>query len=288
MPSGKKEFNISGLLPNTDYTLVVIGEDADGSASNPCWVNASTDGMTCKIEIDPAWIFASSNPSNPPIQLFDEQTLDPICGASPTPTSMFGIDLTNQNEISVSIDLQNLHYIDAFYIYDDLDIGFFKIEYSLSPNGPWIELANHQTIPFDVWTPLTNLISSTTPVRFLRFTSDADDKGVIGEVILCGRDSGLGAGAVPPGEVQNLSVSHTSCNSVELTWQPPLDNDLDYFEVTTPFGSMTTIPFSGQPELSFDFQNLDAGFGYNFIVTVFDTEGLSTSDTLAALSLIHI
>lgn len=285
VPSGKKEFNISGLIPDSNYTLVVIGENANGSASAPCWLNASTTAMTCKVEIDPSWIFASSNPGNVPTQLFDEQNLDPICGASPTPTSNFGIDLTNQNEVSVSVDLQVLHYIDAFYVYDDLDIGFFKIEYALSPNGPWIQLANYQTVPFDVWTPLTNLISSTTPVRFLRFTSDAEDKGVIGEVILCGRDSGLGAGAVPPGEVQNLAASRISCNSVELTWQPPLDNDLDYFEVTTPFGGMTQIPFSGQQELSFDFENLDAGFGYNFIVTAFDTEGLSTSDTLSANTL---
>lgn len=283
IPSADEEFNITGLDVNSDYTIVVISETGNGSASNPCWLNVSTNASTCKIEIDPSWIYNSSNPANHPMELFDEQSLNPICGDMTAPTSPFGIDVGNPNATSVSVDLQTLHYIDAIYVYDDFNLGDFKIEFAFSPNGPWITLKDYLTVPFAQWVPMSNLISSETPIRYLRFTSDGNDQAVVGEIILCGRDSGLGGGSMPPSPVQNFEVVRSGCYSVFTSFEPSFDNDLDYFEITHPIsGDITTIDYTGQTSIEFMFNDLAVESTYDFVVTTFDTDGLFTSAILNA------
>ena len=278
------EFVITGLEQNSTYTIVVFAESADGRTSDPCDLEVLTFANNCKVNIDPNWIFASSNPSNPPDELFDEQSIDLICGTPTTPNSIWGVDAGNPIPESVSIDLQSQYFVDAIYYYDGSGIGNFTIEFANSPNGPWQILHAGLTVPFDKWITLSNLFSSTTPIRFLRFTADADDEARIGEVIICGEDSG-NTGAIPPGPVGNLAAVFPSCNAVMLNWDAPLDNDLDFYEISYPGGPTETIDATAN-NMSFTVFGLNENTVYDFEVTVVDGQGLSsTIETITASTL---
>ncbi len=279
------EYYFTGLAPDSTYTLVVLTENIDGRLSEPCSLVFSTNSNNCKITIDTSWIFASTNLNDPPVELFDEQTLDPICGTSTFPVSNWGIDLNSTVPVSVSIDLQQQYYIDAIYYFDGPNIGDLTIEYAASPNGPWEILSQEYTVPFGVWTTLTNLISSNTPVRFLRITGDGQDLAIIGEMIICGNDSGLGGGNIPPGPVTNLQTMFPSCNSMTIGWDAPLDNDIDYYEISYLGGQVDTI-LAGGSTMTHTFYGLSNETVYDFLVTVVDTDGLySTVKSIVASTL---
>ncbi len=267
------EYYITGLEQDSTYTIVLIAENSFGRISDPCTIEVTTNSNNCKIAIDPAWIFTSSNPANPPVELFDEQGIDPICDIPSSPTSAWGIDLTSQIPVSVSIDLQQQYYIDAIYYHDGVNIGDFIIEYADSPNGPWEVLATELTVPFEQWKTLSNLVSSTTPVRFMRFTGDAEDLAVIGEVVICGIDSGLGGGSIPPGPVTDLQSVFPSCNSLTISWLAPLDNDLDHYEISYPGGQVEVVPAVGVTFTHTVF-GLNAETAYDVLVSVVDLDGL--------------
>lgn len=284
VPASNGEFVITGLEQNSVYTIVVFAEGADGRTSEACDVEAVTFDNNCKIDIDPSWVFASSNPSNPPVELFDEQGIDPVCGTPTTPTSIWGVDASSPVAELVSIDLQSQYYIDAIYYYDGSGIANFTIEYANSPNGPWQILHTGLTIPFDKWITLSNLVSSTTPVRFLRFTGSPDDEARIGEVIICGTDSG-NTGSIPPGPVTNLSAVFPSCNALMLNWDAPLDDDLDYYEISYPGGGMETIAATAN-EMSFTVFGLNENAQYDISVNVVDNQGLTSAvETITASTL---
>ena len=273
--SGIEEYVITGLSPGSDYTIVVLAQGADGRISEPCSILVTTTADICKIPVNPNWIFASSNPANPAIQLFDEQGLDPICGALTTPVSWWGQDNVDPTPISVSVDLQTQYFIDAIYFHDAEGIGQFTIEYANSPNGPWNIIHSELTIPFDRWITLSNFTAPGVPIRFLRFTGDANDHAVIGEVIICGTDSG-NSGSIPPGPVANLEMVFPSCNAVMLTWEPPLDNDLDHYEISYPGGVVESVPVGASPFIHTVF-GLNENAQYEISVRVVDTQGLSSA-----------
>ena len=282
IPASYQAFSVTGLAPNSNYTIVVWAQDADGRTSDPCGIGVTTSNDICKITVDSNWVFASSNPANPPIELFDEQGIDPICGTPILATSWWGINSVDPAPVSVSIDLQTQYFLDAIYYHDSEGIGQFTIEYANSPNGPWQVIHSELTTPFDKWITLDNFVPPGTPIRFLRFTADANDHAVIGEIILCGTDSGS-SGSIPPGPVANLQSVFPSCNAVMLTWEAPLDNDLDHYEISYPGGIVETVPVGASPFTHTVF-GLNENSQTEITVRVVDTQGLSSVTTTITVS----
>ena len=285
IPVSEGNFNITGLNENTSYTVVLFARDANGNVSEACSTNITTGETTCKIEIDPSWIYDFSGVPNAPTELFDEQANhDPICGDGGEPNSIFGFSAGNPNDLSVSIDLQDYYNIDAFYLYDAQDYSTFTIEYSTTPNGPWQVLSEYFTQPFAEWVTLDNLLPSDTAVRYLRFTSDGDDRALIGEVILCGRNADFDDSNLPPSAPIDFVYTGNSCNSLRFAWEAPLETDITGYQINYA-GQTVTIPATAA-NMTYELFNLNTQESYNITARTLDADGnLSTPISLTASTL---
>ncbi|MFK7932106.1 MAG: hypothetical protein AB8G22_01270, partial [Saprospiraceae bacterium] len=114
IPVSDGEYLINDLLEDIDYTFFVLTNNAQEQLSEPCLIEAATVTATCKIPIDPAWIYTSSQPDFNLTQLFDEQAdSDPICEEMPANPNTFWLDGTPQPPAQVSVDLQEYYYVGA-------------------------------------------------------------------------------------------------------------------------------------------------------------------------------
>ncbi|MGK0363328.1 MAG: hypothetical protein ACI85O_000373 [Saprospiraceae bacterium] len=285
VPALDGNFNITGLDGNTSYTVVLFARDANGNVSEACTTNIITGETNCKIEIDPAWIYAFSGVPTVPNELFDEQANhDPICDDGGEPTSTFGFSAGNPSDLSVSIDLQNYYNIDVFYLYDAQDYSTFTIEYATTPNGPWQILSEYFTQPFAEWVTLDNLLPSDTPVRYLRFTSDGDDRALVGEVILCGRASDFDDSNLAPSAPIDFGYTGSSCNSLRFAWQEPLETDITGYQISYD-GQTVTVPATAA-NMTYELFDLTTEETYNITARTLDADGnLSTSISLTASTL---
>ena len=224
---GIETFLLTGLLPDSDYTVLVISEDSQGYTSDPCLLIGNTLNNTCSVPIDPSWIYDANTPDNPPIELFDEQAnFDPFCGTPGSALTEWGLDFFNGPEM-VSVDLQDYYYLNALAIFDMAAVGVIDIDYATSPNGPWLDLVDYTTTAFDEWITLDNLLPPNEPLRYLRITADPNNNARIGEFYFCGALAPFDDSAIPPGPVLNLSASNSTCNSIDLSWTASFDTDIN-------------------------------------------------------------
>ncbi|MFT6706851.1 MAG: cephalosporin-C deacetylase-like acetyl esterase [Flavobacteriales bacterium] len=266
---------LTGLNLNTDYSLIILSSDAEGNTSDPCLYLTNTLDITCTIPIDPVWIFDSNDPVNPPIELFDEQGMyDPFCGNTAAPLTSFGITFSNNGPEFVSIDLQKYYDLNAIALYDFSAIGLLTIEYAISPNGPWLLLTNYMTNSFRTWVYLDNLLPSNTPVRYLRITASNDNEAVVNEMYICGTEIPFDDSVIPPGEALNLDGSNLSCNSADLSWDAPFDDDILHYQVTYSPNPMEdtfyVLPTSNQ--LNLTIVDLEIETTYTFEVITIDND----------------
>ncbi|MFK7935602.1 MAG: GEVED domain-containing protein, partial [Saprospiraceae bacterium] len=162
-------------------------------------------------------------------------------------------------------------YVDAVYLFDDFDFGDILIEYSLSPNGPWVTLLEYETAIFKRWISFTNLIPSDEPLRFLRFTGAASNRSKVGEFFFCGRVAPIDDTFFPPGVPVGLNAINASCNSVDLSWNAPFDNDILHYEVKITGGEpIIVLPQGGLDTTVF---NLNPETEYTFSVSTVDVDG---------------
>ena len=285
VPASAGDYNITGLAADTEYEVALFARDAAGNVSAACPVTVSTGSATCKIEIDPAWIYDYSGVTQTPAELFDEQAAhDPICGDGGTPATFFGFSAGNPQDISVSVDLQAYYHLDALYLFDTQDYSTFTVEYAETPNGPWQLLTEYLTIPFDEWVTLDNLLPSDTPVRYLRFTSDGDDRALIGEVILCGRESDFDDSDLPPSAPIDFVHTGSSCNSLRFAWTAPLETDIIGYQISYN-GQTVTVP-AAAGEIAYELFNLTTQTAYDITCRTVDADdNLSAAVTLTASTL---
>lgn len=269
IPVSNGEYLINDLLESTDYTFFILTSDGAEQLSEPCLIEATTVTESCKIPIDPSWIFTSSEPDKDLTQLFDEQAdSDPICDETPAPANSFWLDGNPTPPASVSVDLQDYYYVDAVYLFDDFNFGDLLIEYSMSPNGPWVTLLEYETVIFKRWISFTNLVLSDEPMRFLRFTGSVDNRSIIGEFFFCGRVAPIDDTFFPPGSPVNLEATGASCNSVNLKWDAPFDNDISHYEVKITGGDPIIVSQGGG--LDTTVFNLATETEYTFSVSTVD------------------
>lgn len=271
IPVSDGEFLVNDLLESTDYTFFVLTSDGTEQLSEPCLVEATTVTETCKIPIDPSWIFTSSQPDFDLTQLFNEQAdSDPICEEEPNPANSFWLDGIPEPSASVSVDLQDYYFLDAVYLFDDFDFGDLLIEYSMSPNGPWTTLLEYETVIFKRWVSFTNLVPSDEPMRFLRFTGPPSNRSKVGEFFFCGRPAPIDDTFFPPGVPVDLEATGASCNSVDLKWAAPFDDDISHYEVKITGSDPIIVSKNG--ELDTTFFNLEPETAYIFSVSTVDLD----------------
>ncbi len=272
IPAADGNFTVTGLTENTDYVFVCYARDAAGNVSAPCSVSGGTGEATCKITVNPAWIYDFSGANAVPDQLFDEQNAhDPICDDGGAPTSNFGIEYNQSAPISVSVDLQDYYRIDALYLYDANDFSNFKIEYAASPNGPWQTALDYTTAPFGTWQTFASIFPANMPLRWLRFTSAGDDRAQVGEIILCGEIADFDDNAVPPSPPLDFAHTFSSCNSLTLAWSATFDTDVVAYELQAG-GETLTVPFAGQ-NYTAEISNLNTEITYNVSLRALDADG---------------
>ncbi|MFK7807264.1 MAG: HYR domain-containing protein [Saprospiraceae bacterium] len=275
---------LTGLQVDTTYSFVIIATDTEGNSSDPCLLLSNTLDVTCTIPIDPSWIYDSNDPSNPPIELFDEQAdFDPFCGNTAAPSSDFGENYVGTGPEFVSVDLQDYYALNAIALHDAAAIGLLTIDYALSPNGPWINLIDYQTNSFNAWVYLDNLLPPNTPLRYLRISASADNKAVINEMYICGAVVPFDDSTIPPGSPQDFVTSNASCNSIDLSWTAPFDNDILHYELTYSPNSTndTLIILPTGSSYNNTLTDLNAETNYSFSIVTIDEDGNASDPSTA-------
>ncbi len=234
---GDSVITVGNLKADTYYTFYLIPEGVGKSESSKICTAINTtlaETSTCYIEVQSSWIYDGFRNDLPavgyhPYTLFDEQTYgDSICRESTTfPTSIWGVNDSDTLERSVSVDLQAHYSIDLFTIHDEFSEGFFTIQTAESPNGPWTTAAVYQTVETNDWSQITNAIPSHTPIRYLKFIAEKENKAKVGELLICGRLSNF-APDIIPGVATNGAVN---CDTTALTWNHPFDDDILGYKV---------------------------------------------------------
>lgn len=271
IPISNGEFNVAGLQPDSNYTFVTITSNTFGETSPPRYIYTQTLNINCKIEVLPEWIYDYSHANA--LELFDEQmTLDPTCGDTSKAQSFWGIQVFDDT-VSVSLDLQQYYYLDAFYLFDGNSYGDFRVEYAVqSPNGTWMPLVEYQTIRFANWVSLSNFLPSDTPVRFLKFIGDFPNTTALGELFICGRPAMVDESTFPPGLVRDLMSPDSSCNSITLQWTAPFDDDIAFYNIHYGTNEVQQVP-ADSTILKATVFGLETATSYIFSVETVDLDG---------------
>ena len=234
---GDSVITVGNLKADTYYTFYLIPEGVGKSETAKICTTINTTlaaTSTCYIDVQSSWIYDGFRNDLPglgihPYTLFDEQAYgDSICAPTDTlPTSLWGVNDSITLERSVSIDLQAHYYIDLFTIHDQFSEGFFTIQTAESPNGPWTTAAVYQTVETNAWSQITNAIPSHTPIRYLKFIAEKENKAKVGELLICGRLSNFNPDIIP-GVATNGDIT---CDTTQLSWNHPFDDDIFGYKV---------------------------------------------------------
>ena len=207
----------------------------------------------------------------------DEQAnFDPLCPNNTFPSTLWGVDFTDDGMERASIDLQDYYYIDAISIHDAPAIGELTIQIADSPNGPWTTIEEYQTIGLNQWVTFTNSIPANKPIRYLRLIASADDRALIGELFLCGRLSNFTTD-IAPGKAKNVLVEGINCFSADLKWDHPFDKDISHYKVITG-NDVQLFPYTATNQ-AVTISNLQPDTTYSFNIVTVDSIG-QESDTL--------
>lgn len=288
IPANLLSYTVADLPINTNITFFLIPEgvavDATNSNTPPiCFVQSSTlpIGNSCAIPLNTNMIFDPSISLANATNLLDEQAiLDPFCEPNLAPSTFWGFDFTPNMETAqerLGIDLGAFYELDILAIYDGGGIGELMMQTANSPNGPWTTIRTYPTISTNDWRYFTDLFTDNQPVRFLRFMASPDDMVQIGELFLCGTPSANNPN-IPPGIVQDATVSDVSCNTVSLELVAPFDKDIVSYTVNYN-GNSQIFNFTNR-EQTIVLADLSAGANYNFSILTNDSEGLTSSPFL--------
>lgn len=274
---------VANLQANENYTFFLFPEGVGHSeTSKICTVVGATNNSSCKIAIDPNWIFDDYENDLNPDGLFDNQSqFDPMCNPNdgfPNTTELWGFNYSFDDSINVSIDLQAYYYLDALTLHDEGSRGLFTVQTAPSPNGPWTTAIDYITIDYNKWTTLTNIFPHHEPIRYLRFIGEEDESAKVGEVFLCGRLSNYNPDILPGTGVDGL-VKNITCNSLALEWKHPFDQDIQSYKIILNGSVLNTIPYSVGTQ-TVPYSNLMEGTTYNYGIVTVDNANQESSDTL--------
>jgi|GEM_PF-984224 len=280
---------VANLKAEQPYTFFLFPEGVGESETNKiCTVTGVATDQSCKIPINPTWIFDEYKNTINQDGLFDNQNdFDPMCEPNagfPSQDELWGFNFNFDDSMYVSIDLQAYYYIDAITIHDEGSRGFLTIEMADSPNGPWTTVADYLTIDYNVWKTLTNLIPAHIPVRYMRFIAEKNDAAKVGELFLCGRLSDFAPNIVP-GKPINGTISNITCESMTLTWDPPFDPDVQGYKIIRNGGSPFTLNNPGSQ--TYPIANLTENTLYEFSIITIDIAGQESADTLKLSATTH-
>ena len=274
---------VAGLQANQAYTFFLFPEGVEANeTSKICTTTGLTTNTSCKIIVDPKWIFESHKNTINPDGLFDNQNdFDPICNPDerfPSQSDLWGFNYDLTNNMSLSLDLQDYYYIDAFTIHDEGSSGFFTIQIADSPNGPWATVENYLTKDYNKWVTLTNILPANKPIRYLRFIAEKNDGAKIGELYLCGRKSDYAPDILPNIGVNGV-VKNITCETMDLEWKSPLDKDIASYKILQGNKKLATIPYRSGTQ-TFSVSNLTESTTYHYSIITIDAAGQESSDAL--------
>ncbi len=273
---------VANLKAEQPYTFFLFPEGVGESETNKiCAVTGVATDQSCKIPVNPNWIFDEYKNTVNPDGLFDNQNdFDPMCDPNasfPPQSDLWGFNFNFDENMYVSIDLQEYYYIDAITIHDEGSRGLLTIEIADSPNGPWTTVADYLTIDYNVWKTLTNVIPAHIPVRYMRFTAEKSDAAKVGELFLCGRLSDYDPN-IAPGKPVNGSISNVTCESMTLAWDPPFDPDVQGYKIIRNGGTPITLNIPGSQ--TYPVGGLAENTLYEFSIITVDMANQESTDTL--------
>ncbi|MEM1119212.1 MAG: fibronectin type III domain-containing protein [Bacteroidota bacterium] len=282
LSAGDSVVTVANLKSEQSYTFFLfpagVGEcDTD----KICTVTGVTTDQSCKIPINPAWIFDDYKNTVNPDGLFDNQhDSDPMCDPNasfPNQNDLWGFNYDLSDSMNISVDLQAYYYLDAITLHDEGSRGFLTIQTADSPNGPWTTVTDYLTIDFNVWKTLTNVFPNHDPIRYLRFIAEKSDAAKVGEVFLCGRLSNF-APDIRPGKPVNGTIASVTCQSMVLSWNAPFDPDVQGYKIIRNGGTPLTINIPG--DQTFPVNGLVENTLYEFDILTVDMAGQESTDTL--------
>lgn len=273
---------VANLKAEQPYTFYLFPEGIGRSeTSKICTVTGVATDQSCKIPVNPAWIYDDYKNTINKDGLFDNQNdFDPMCNPNagfPSQNDLWGFNYNLSDSMNVSIDLQAYYYIDGITIHDEGSRGFLTIQIADSPNGPWTTVEDYLTVDYNVWKTLTNVIPPNKPVRYMRFIAEKNDAAKVGEVFLCGRLSDY-APDIRPGKPVNGSISNTSCSSMTLAWNPPFDPDVQGYQIIK--NDETPIIINNPNTQTYPMSGLTENTLYNFSIVTVDMANQVSEDTL--------
>ncbi len=274
---------VAGLQSSLPYTFFLFPEGVGlNETSKICTVTGVTTNSTCKIIVDPNWIFDEYKNHINPDGLFDNQNdFDPMCNPNegfPSQSDLWGFNYDLTDSMNLSLDLQDYYYIDALTLHDEGSRGFFTIQTADSPNGPWTTVENYLTIEYNKWVTLTNVIPAHKPIRYLRFIAEKNDAAKVGELYICGRLSDYNPDILP-GAAINGSVKNITCESLALEWEHPFDEDIASYKIVEGSTVLANVPYNPGTQ-TYPISNLSEVTTYNYAIITVDNSGQESADTL--------
>ncbi len=274
---------VAGLQSSQPYTFFLFPEGIGADEpSKICTATGVTTNSTCKIIVDPNWIFDEYKNHINPDGLFDNQNdFDPMCNPNegfPSQSDLWGFNYDLTDSMNLSLDLQDYYYIDALTLHDEGSRGFFTIQIADSPNGPWTTVEDYLTIDYNKWVTLTNIIPADKPVRYMRFIAEKNDAAKVGELYICGRLSGYNPDILPGVAINGL-VKNITCESLALEWGHPFDEDIASYKILEGNTVLANIPYNPGVQ-TYPISNLAELTTYNYSIITVDNIGQESADTL--------
>ena len=231
-------FTFAGLMQNQSYFAYIIPQNCNGVPVDddgqpilcaygpfPDDETDSNDDNSCYLTIQPDWLTHNhsgcmSGSTDITGSLFDEQNIDFCNGAEPTSP---WICFQNQHdELITTVDLQSLHNIYSFDVFDGTDVGMLTIQWSNDGINFTTFLTHTLSLTWPTgWTTLSGFDLPEQGIRYLRFITEGNGQpGNIGEILICGDEVNL----APP---YSLSGGANCDGRVESLWH----YDVDLFQM---------------------------------------------------------